>query len=123
MADTHQRHTVSHAQTIESLASHMALLGLWAVGLTLAFPKPGWGWLAHVALVPVALLAVRSANPRRLLWTSYSVAMVWWLIRLGWMSQCHSRRVHHVMAACLAWYACLLHLWLDSTATSTSTTT
>jgi len=105
-----QYRTRSPSANIESVVWHLALLGLWAVGLALAFPRPGWGGLAHVALAPAALLAIRSANPRRLLWTSYSVAMAWWLVKLGWMSRV-TVGGYVVMAACLALYLPVA-LWL-----------
>ena len=110
MPATHKRHPGSQYPAIESLAWHLALLGLWAVGLALAFPRPGWGGLAHIALAPAALLAIRSTNPRRLLWTSYSVALAWWLVRLSWMSLV-TVGGYVVMAACLALFLPVA-LWL-----------
>ena len=53
--------------------------------LGLAFPSPGWGFLAHFALVPWVLLAVRSASAKRLAWTSYVVAVVWCLVMCRWL--------------------------------------
>ncbi len=61
------------------------LLGGSGLLLMLAFPKPGWGLLAHVALVPAVVVAVRSANAKRLVWTSYLVWLAWWLIGLRWL--------------------------------------
>ena len=55
--------------------------------LILAFPLIGVGWMAHLALVPVALLALRSNKPRRLVWTSYVIAVAWWLVMLSWLAQ------------------------------------
>ncbi|MEX0777239.1 MAG: apolipoprotein N-acyltransferase [Phycisphaeraceae bacterium] len=68
-----------------SMAMHMALLGLSALLLALAFPRPGWGWLAHVALVPAVILALRSTDSRRLFWASYLVGAVWWLLMVRWL--------------------------------------
>ncbi|MEE9212351.1 MAG: hypothetical protein V3U29_06830, partial [Phycisphaeraceae bacterium] len=70
---------------ITTVRAHLALAGASAVLLALAFPRPGWGWLAHVALVPLTLLALRSTAVRRLAWTSYLVAVIWWLIQLSWL--------------------------------------
>lgn len=70
---------------IESVASHLALLTASAVLMSLVFPQPGWWPLAWVALVPAGVLAVRSARPLRLLWTSYVVFLVWWMLRITWI--------------------------------------
>ncbi|MBI1336498.1 MAG: apolipoprotein N-acyltransferase [Phycisphaera sp.] len=68
-----------------STTSHLILALLGAVMLLLAFPEPGWGWLAHVALVPWAVLAIRSSSWKTLAWTLYVVNLVWWLLRLSWL--------------------------------------
>ncbi len=68
-----------------SVAIHLLMLALAAGLLGLAFPRPGWGALAHVALVPALLLALRSTSWKRLLWTSYLVSLTWWLLRLSWL--------------------------------------
>ncbi len=88
---------------IQSTASHFILLTLWAVLLACAFPEPGWGTLAHVALVPMAILAIRSDNARRLAWTGYAVAFVWWLVRVNWMMPV-TFGGYIALAACLAIY-------------------
>lgn len=70
---------------VRSVRAHVIIASLSAVMLLLAFPQPGWGWLAHVALVPVVLLALRSAQPRMLAGTLYAVNAVWWVFMLRWL--------------------------------------
>jgi len=70
---------------IKSVQSHLCILGSTAVLLALAFPEPGWGWLAHVALVPAVLLAPRAISMRRLVWTSYVVSLIGWLLCINWL--------------------------------------
>lgn len=53
--------------------------------LALAFPGPGWGFLAHFALAPMVLLALRAHSTWRLAWTSYVAASIWWLVMIRWM--------------------------------------
>lgn len=72
-------------QGFASLASHLGLLALSAVLLGLSFPWPGWSALAHVALVPMVLLALRSSHPWRLAWTAYLIALAWWLVMARWL--------------------------------------
>ena len=74
------------APRITTVRSHACLLGTSAVLLAAAFPKPGWGLLAHVALVPMGLAAIRSASPWRLAWSGYLIGFVWWLVRIGWLA-------------------------------------
>jgi len=59
---------------------------LSAVLLALAYPWPGLSFLAFVALVPVVWLAIRAARRWRLIWTSYLVAVLWWLWMVAWLS-------------------------------------
>ena len=73
------------SEPVQSTWSHLGLLSLSGVLLALAFPEPGWGWIAHWALAPAGWLAIRSTNAWRLAWCSYAVSMVWWLIRIKWM--------------------------------------
>ena len=75
------------AHGIASARWHLVLAAATAVPLGLAFPRVGAGWLAHVALVPLGVLALRSTRPRRLIWTSYLVALAWWLVMLSWLMQ------------------------------------
>ncbi len=68
-----------------SVLGHVAPLALTALLLALAFPHPGWSWLAHVALVPAVVLALRSDKPGRLAWTSYVIGVGWWLLMVRWL--------------------------------------
>lgn len=70
---------------VATRARHFALALLTALFLALSFPRPGLGLLAHVALVPVLLLALRSHGSWRLLWTTYLVNFAWWLVMIRWM--------------------------------------
>ena len=74
------------ASGIGSVRWHLLLAAASAIPLALAFPRPGLGWLAHVALVPLGVLALRSSRPRRLAWSSYLVALAWWLVMLYWLT-------------------------------------
>lgn len=51
----------------------------------LAFPRPGWGWLAYVALVPAGIAAGRTVHWRRLFWTGAVVMGLWWWCQLRWL--------------------------------------
>lgn len=62
-------------------------LAITALLLVLAFPHPGWGWCAHVALAPAVLLALRSGRRRRLVWVAYVVSLLWWLFMLRWLAE------------------------------------
>ncbi len=68
-----------------TFVAHVALLGATAVMLALAFPHPGWGWVAHVALVPAVVAALRSKSVWRLVWVAYLVSVAWWLWQLRWL--------------------------------------
>ncbi len=68
-----------------TIARHLTPLALTGLLLALAFPQPGWAWLAHGALVPAAIIALRSNRPRRLAWTTYLVGVAWWLLMVRWL--------------------------------------
>jgi apolipoprotein N-acyltransferase len=53
--------------------------------LALAFPRPGWYPLAHIALVPIALLAMRAARVRMMLAATWLAGFIWWLAMIRWM--------------------------------------
>jgi apolipoprotein N-acyltransferase len=55
--------------------------------MTLAFPGPGWSLLAHIALVPLTLVAMRSTRKRTLLWTTYLGGVLWWLLMIHWLDR------------------------------------
>ena len=70
---------------VSSVKGHVAALGMTAVLLAMAFPLPGWGWVAHFALVPAGVLALRSASTKRLGVTAYIVSFLWWLWMIRWL--------------------------------------
>lgn len=70
---------------ITSMRGHLVPLAVSAVLLGLAFPQPGWGWLAHVALVPAVVVAIRAASWRRLAWCAGAVFFLWWVVMLRWL--------------------------------------
>lgn len=65
--------------------SHLFFALLTAALLALAFPQPGWWLLSFFCLVPLVLLAVRSAQPRTLVWTTWLASLAWWLVMIRWM--------------------------------------
>ncbi|QDU33208.1 Apolipoprotein N-acyltransferase [Poriferisphaera corsica] len=71
--------------TVQTVWGHGVLLGLSAVLLGLAFPRPGMWLLGYVALVPWGYACVRSEKLWRLCWTSFVVFMLFWLVRVGWV--------------------------------------
>ena len=70
---------------VRRIRIYLMAVGFSACLLGLAFPNPGWGILAHVALVPAALIALRANSSWRLVWTSYIVSFLWWLFMLRWL--------------------------------------
>lgn len=71
---------------IRSVKSHLILAGVSALLLMWSFPEPGLGWLAHIALVPVVLLAIRAATLKGLFWTTFLVAYCWWMVMIYWLT-------------------------------------
>lgn len=63
--------------------THLLLLGLWAVMMWLAFPRPNLHVLAHLALIPLTILAVRGETTRRVALTTFAAGFGWWLLSLG----------------------------------------
>jgi apolipoprotein N-acyltransferase len=99
---------------IRAVWLHLLLGAVSALLLGLAFPRPGWWPLAHVALVPMTVLAVRSAKAWTVAWTAYLVAWAWWLIRTQWLYQVTGGG-YVALAAYMAVYtplAMLLVRWL-----------
>lgn len=72
-------------RSLRGATTHVALLAASAVLLGLAFPPVGVGWLAHWALVPATVLAVRSAAPGKLACLTWLVFLAWWLIMAAWL--------------------------------------
>lgn len=73
------------ARSVSSVAGHVLPLAVTGALLMLAFPQPGWGWLAHVALAPAAVVAIRAARARRLAWCAMVVFGAWWIVMLRWL--------------------------------------
>lgn len=73
------------SRRITSVKGHLIPLSLSAVLLGLSFPPVGWWPLAYVALAPVGVLAARAAGQRRLIWTSWLVWFVFWLVMASWL--------------------------------------
>lgn len=69
-----------------SRGQHLGAFALAGLLLMLAFPRPGWGVLAYVALVPVGIAAARTRDWRRLFWTAAVVFGVWWWFMLRWLA-------------------------------------
>lgn len=76
---------VNPSREIRGIVPHFSLLLASAILLALSFPRPGIWFLAHVALVPMFILALRAASARRLLWTGFIVGWAWWLAMIRWM--------------------------------------
>ena len=70
---------------IRSVRAQVILLGMWGVMLALAYPRPNLHVLAHFALVPLIILAVR-AESKRLLWLTYAAGVLWWFVMTLWLS-------------------------------------
>lgn len=71
---------------IATAQMHLLLLGVGALLWGLAYPRVGWWWSAHVALAPMAIVAMRSRSVRTLTWTSFLVGFVWWLVMIRWLT-------------------------------------
>ncbi len=86
MATTLSDQTVQmHSTRMRPVGAYFIVLGMTAVMLALIFAPVGWSALAFVALAPAAVAAVRAGGTRRLIWTSYVVAALWWLWMLRWL--------------------------------------
>ena len=70
----------------EAVWQHLGAFGLTGLLLMLAFPRPGWGLWAYVALVPAAVAAGRTRNWRRLWWAGWLVWGLWWAWMLRWLT-------------------------------------
>ncbi|MFN3166294.1 MAG: apolipoprotein N-acyltransferase [Phycisphaeraceae bacterium] len=93
---------------VRSVWAHLAMCAATAVMLTLAFPLPGWSFMAYVALVPVGVLAMRTHRLRTLAWTSYLVFVAWWVLRTLWLKDVHLVAPFAVAFVCAAWFSLAL---------------
>jgi apolipoprotein N-acyltransferase len=73
------------ATGVVSVRQHLIWIGLSALLLALAFPRPSLGALAFVALVPMTAVALRSGSQRVLAIVAYLVWFVWWLVAVSWL--------------------------------------
>ncbi len=73
--------------SITSTPAQMLLLAAWGVWYGLSFPRPNLWPLAHLAVAPLTLLAVRGEPAKRVLGLSYVLAVAWWCAMLAWLTQ------------------------------------
>lgn len=81
-----------------------------AVLLTLAFPLPGWSFMAWFSLVPVGVLAMRTRRLWTLIWTSYLVFFVWWALRVMWLKHVQSAAPFAMASVCALYFMLALVL-------------
>ncbi len=70
---------------IRSVSVHLILTAISMLLLMFSFAPWGWWWLAYFALVPAGMLAARASSAKRLLWTSFAVFWVGWLVMIQWI--------------------------------------
>ena len=70
----------------QAVAQHLGAFTLAGLLLMLAFPRPGWGVLAYVALVPAGIAAARTRSWRRLFFTAFIVFGLWWWWMTRWLT-------------------------------------
>ncbi len=71
---------------IRTARGQSGLLLAWAVLSGLVYPPVNAWPLAHLALLPLVLLAIRGAGRWKLLGLTYLVASVWWAVMLRWLN-------------------------------------
>jgi len=71
--------------TIETWRGRLGWLLAWGLLLALAFPPVNLWPLAHVALVPLTILALRGVPRARTLWMICAAGVLWWSIQLSWL--------------------------------------
>lgn len=88
--------SAASASYISKRSRGLGIRSIWAHGLMVAcaflllamsFPNPGWFILAHVALVPLTLVSIRSTRKRTLFWMTYLGGVLWWLLMVHWLSR------------------------------------
>jgi apolipoprotein N-acyltransferase len=72
-------------QGLRSIPQYLLMLASTGVLLWASYPWPAVAPLAHFALAPAAVAALRAHHPRRLLWTAWLVFFAWWLVMAGWI--------------------------------------
>jgi len=99
---------------VRSFVSHGVYLAISAVLLMLCFPPIGWWPVAYVALVPVGVLAHRSASGGRLFLAAWGVFFLWWAFMVRWVVSVHWLAVVIIalVCACYVAAACWALWWL-----------
>ncbi len=99
------------APRVRSFWFHLAFALLSMLLLGLAFPSPGWWPLAHVALVPMTLMAGWAQGGKRLFWSTYLASYLWWLIMLGWLIGVTGGGYAALAAYMAIYYPAFLLIW------------
>ncbi len=95
---------------VSSVLAHLAMCAATAVLLTLAFPLPGWSFMAYFALVPVGVLLMRTRSLWTLAWTSYLVFLVWWVLRTLWLKDVQIVAPLAIAVVCAGYFSITLVL-------------
>jgi apolipoprotein N-acyltransferase len=72
-------------QSITRWSHQVGLLLVWALFFALGFAPFNVWPLAHLALVPLTVLALRGSPTRRVLLLSFAAGWAWWLVMIYWM--------------------------------------
>ncbi len=100
--------TMRQSYGVSSAWAHLAMCAATAVLLTLAFPLPGWSFMAFFALVPVGVLAMRTRRLWTLAWTSYLVFLIWWVLRVLWLRHVQVFAPLGIAVVCAAYFTVAL---------------
>lgn len=103
-----QRESYNQRHGIQSVTAHFAMCAATAVLITLAFPLPGWSFMAFFALVPVGVLALRTQRIWTLAWTSYVVFIAWWVLRVAWLRHVGGFAPFGIAIVCAAYFSIAL---------------
>lgn len=103
--------TAQQRYGVSSVWAHLAMCAATAVLLTLAYPLPGWSFMAYFALVPVGVLAMRTRRLWTLAWTSFVVFFVWWSLRVLWLRHVQTFAPMGIALVCAGYFSlCLVML-------------
>lgn len=103
-----ENETFAQRYAVRSVWAHLAMCAATAVLMTLAFPLPGWSFMAWFALVPVGVLAMRTQKLWTLTWTSYLVFFVWWTLRVYWLGRVSPGAPFAMAGACAGFFTVAL---------------
>jgi apolipoprotein N-acyltransferase len=90
MTASQTHHPIAEARRqpgLTSILGHIIPVVVGLLALMLAFPRPGWSFLAHFALLPILIVAVKSARPRLMTAIVYIGFSVFWLWMIRWLGQ------------------------------------